>query len=150
MFVPIILGSDKTTVSVGTGNNEYYPLYASIGNVHNNVRHAHRDALVIIGFLTIPKSTCFDVSNLMKPNLSYITADEKNTTDKAFWMFRRQLYHSSLSTILQSLKPVMTQYEVVHCGDSHFRRVIYGIEPYIADYEEQVVLGCIVRNWCPK
>ncbi|KIJ70649.1 hypothetical protein HYDPIDRAFT_23740 [Hydnomerulius pinastri MD-312] len=32
-FVPIILGSDKTTVSVGTGNNEYYPLYLSIGNV---------------------------------------------------------------------------------------------------------------------
>ena len=27
MLVPIILESDKTTVSVGTGNNEYYPLY---------------------------------------------------------------------------------------------------------------------------
>ena len=37
MLVPIILGSDKTTVSVGTGNNEYYPLYLSIRNVHNNV-----------------------------------------------------------------------------------------------------------------
>ena len=32
-FVPVILGSDKTTVSVGTGNNEYYPLYLSIANV---------------------------------------------------------------------------------------------------------------------
>ena len=38
MFMPVILGSDKTTVSVVTGDNEYYPLYASIGNVHNNVR----------------------------------------------------------------------------------------------------------------
>ncbi|KAG2158743.1 uncharacterized protein EDB93DRAFT_1237966 [Suillus bovinus] len=37
IFVPIILGSDKTTVSVGTGNNEYYPLYLSIGNLRNNV-----------------------------------------------------------------------------------------------------------------
>jgi hypothetical protein len=37
MLVPIILGSDKTTVSVMTGNNKYYPLYGSIGNVHNNV-----------------------------------------------------------------------------------------------------------------
>ncbi|KAI9572558.1 hypothetical protein HD554DRAFT_2167612 [Boletus coccyginus] len=26
-FAPIVLGSDKTTVSVGTGNTEYYPLY---------------------------------------------------------------------------------------------------------------------------
>ncbi|KAG8219267.1 hypothetical protein J3R82DRAFT_108 [Butyriboletus roseoflavus] len=32
-FILIILGSDKTTMSVATGNNEYYPLYMSIGNV---------------------------------------------------------------------------------------------------------------------
>ena len=38
MFVPIILGSDKTTVSVATGQNEYYPLYLSIGNVQNHMR----------------------------------------------------------------------------------------------------------------
>jgi hypothetical protein len=56
MFVPVVLGSDKTTVSVATGNNEYYPLYASVGNVHNNVRRAHRNAVSVIGFLSIPKS----------------------------------------------------------------------------------------------
>jgi Plavaka transposase len=54
MFVPVILGSDKTTVSVATGHNEYYPLYISIGNIHNNVRRAHKNGLVIIGFLAIP------------------------------------------------------------------------------------------------
>jgi len=57
MFAPIILGSDKTTVSVATGQNEYYPLYASIGNAQNHVWRAHRNALAIIGFLAIPKST---------------------------------------------------------------------------------------------
>ena len=41
IFVPVILGSDKTMVSVATGQNEYYPLYGSIGNVHNTVRCAH-------------------------------------------------------------------------------------------------------------
>jgi hypothetical protein len=59
MFVPIILGSDKTTVSVATGHNEYYPLYASIGNVHNSVRRAHRNAVALVGFLAIPKSNSF-------------------------------------------------------------------------------------------
>ncbi|KAJ6480604.1 hypothetical protein C8R47DRAFT_1074339 [Mycena vitilis] len=34
-FVPVILGSDKTTVSVATGQNEYYPLYMSNGLVHS-------------------------------------------------------------------------------------------------------------------
>jgi hypothetical protein len=56
MFVPIILGSDKTTVSVGTGHTQYYPLYGSISNVHNNVRQAHQNALTLIGFLAIPHS----------------------------------------------------------------------------------------------
>jgi len=37
MFVPAILGSNKTTVSVATGQNDFYPLYASIGNMHNSV-----------------------------------------------------------------------------------------------------------------
>lgn len=55
MFVPLILGNDKTTVSVATGGNEFYPVYLSLGNVHNNVRRAHRNAVVVIAFLAIPK-----------------------------------------------------------------------------------------------
>jgi len=55
MFVPVILGSDKTTVSVATGQNDFHPLYLSIGNVQNHIRRAHKDALVLIGFLPIPK-----------------------------------------------------------------------------------------------
>ncbi|KAG1765264.1 hypothetical protein EV702DRAFT_1182516 [Suillus placidus] len=118
VFLPIILGSAKTTVSVGMGNNEYYPLYAMIGIVHNNVWHAHCDALFIIGFLAIPKT------------------NRKDAKEDIFWNFCCQLFHHSLSVILTSLKPGMTQYEVLRYGD--------------ADYEEQIVLSCTVKNWCPK
>ncbi|KAG1866709.1 hypothetical protein F4604DRAFT_1682781 [Suillus subluteus] len=89
-FVPVILGSDKTTVSVATGNNKYYPLYASI--------------VSIIGFLAIPKTT------------------KEHATSNVNHQF----------------------------GDGHFCRVIYGLGPYIADYEEQVLLTCIMRGWCPR
>lgn len=44
----------------------------------------------------------------------------------------------------------MTKPEVVLCPDGHFRRVVYGIGPYIADYPEQVLISCIVQNWCPR
>ena len=58
MFVPIILGSDKTTVSVGTGNNEYYPLYLSIGNVSNKAHRSSKlNTVQLVAFLSIPKST---------------------------------------------------------------------------------------------
>ncbi|KAG6826062.1 hypothetical protein H0H92_001275 [Tricholoma furcatifolium] len=56
MFIPVILGSDKTTVSVATGQNNFYPLYASIGSVHNSVCRAHRNALSLSGFLSVPKN----------------------------------------------------------------------------------------------
>lgn len=57
-FVPIILGSDKTTVSVGMGDNVYWPLYISIGNIHNNTCCSHCGGVVLIGFLADPKSEC--------------------------------------------------------------------------------------------
>jgi len=58
MFVPIILGSDKMTVSVATGHTEAYLLYLSIGNLYNNIRRSHHGGVVVIGFLAIAKSKC--------------------------------------------------------------------------------------------
>ena len=55
MFIPIILGSDKTTVLVATGQHVFHPVYLSVGNVHNRVQRVHKAALVLIGFLPIPK-----------------------------------------------------------------------------------------------
>ncbi|KAI0371809.1 hypothetical protein BV20DRAFT_165857 [Pilatotrama ljubarskyi] len=131
MFVPISLGSDKTTVSVATGQNEYYPLYLLSGNVLNSVRRAHRNAVVPVAFLAIPKT-------------------ERKYNDSApFRKFRRQLFHTSISTVLSSLRPGMTTPEVVQCPDAHYRRAIYGLAPYIADYPEQVLASCIVQGWCP-
>jgi hypothetical protein len=44
----------------------------------------------------------------------------------------------------------MTVPRVTRCCDGHFRRVVYGLGPYIADYPEQALLACVVQNWCPK
>ncbi|KAF8152242.1 hypothetical protein B0H34DRAFT_110690 [Crassisporium funariophilum] len=132
MYCPIILGSDKTTVSVATGHVEYHPLYLSIGNVHNTIRRAHRNAVVPIGFLAIPKS------------------DRKYDNDVALRKFKRQLYHASISTILRTLHSGMSTPVVRCCPDGHFRRVVYDLAAFIADYPEQVLLAGIVQGWCPK
>ncbi|KAF5329901.1 hypothetical protein D9758_018701 [Tetrapyrgos nigripes] len=132
MFCPVILGSDKTTVSVATGQSDYYPLYISLGNVHSSVRRAHRNAVALLGFLAIPKTS----------------QDHAGGAD--FRKFRRQLFHTSLEHVLSSLKPYMTSPKVTKCADGHYRRVIYGLGPYIADYPEQALLACIVQGWCPR
>ena len=67
-----------------------------------------------------------------------------------FHKFKKQLFNSSLARILRSLGAGMTIPETVLFGDQYYRRVIYALAAYIADYEEQVLLSCIVRNWCLK
>jgi hypothetical protein len=52
--------------------------------------------------------------------------------------------------MLECLKPFITEPDIVRCTDGHFRRAIYGLGPYIADYPEQCLLACIVQGWCPR
>lgn len=150
--MPFILGSDKTTVSVATGHNEYWPLYASIGNIHNNIRRAHGDGLVLVGFLSIPKGISFFLLLLpdrLKPvSVLFLSADKTQSGTAEFRQFRRKLFHVSLSLILESLRPGEKKPEIFRCPDGHYRRVIWGIGSYIADYPEQVLLTCIVQGWC--
>jgi hypothetical protein len=122
MFIPVILSSDKTIVSIATGHNQYWPVYMSISNIHNNVQRTHRNGLVLLRFLTILTSESY----ILIIFISLINKDcwlaNKKTRDNAhFCKFRCQLLHSSLTKILESLKPGMTIPEVVHCPDGHFR-----------------------------
>ncbi|KAJ7509292.1 hypothetical protein B0H11DRAFT_2427626 [Mycena galericulata] len=130
MYTPLFFGSDKTTVSVATGDVEYHPLYISLGNLHNSMRRAHRNGVVPLAFLAIPKS------------------DRKYDNDPQLRTFKRQLYHASLAAILATLKPGMKKPVVRRCPDGHFRRAIYDFGPFIADYPEQVMLAGTVQNWC--
>ena len=69
---------------------------------------------------------------------------------KKFRTFHREVFHRSLEHILDTLRLGMSKVEVVRCPDGHFWRAVYGLGPYIADYPEQVLITCIVQNWCPK
>ncbi|KAF6755521.1 hypothetical protein DFP72DRAFT_811411, partial [Ephemerocybe angulata] len=74
--------------------------------------------------------------------------DEQDSVE--FRRFRQQLLHSSIARILLPLKKWMTKARLTKCGDGHWRRVVYGIGPYIADYPEQCLLACVVSEWCPR
>lgn len=151
VFVSLVSGSDKTTVSVATGQTDYYPLYGSLGCLTNTMRRSHKDSVLPIAFLSIPKCTW---EWLLGPFVSltafFDVAGRKYDRDPAFRRFRKQLFHSSITAIYQTLKPGMTTPVVMRCPDGHYRRIIFGIGPYIADYPEQVLLACIVQDWCPK
>lgn len=149
MFVPVILGSDKTTVSVATGQNDFHPIYISIGNVQNHIRRAHKNALVLLGFLPIPKGLHYSIQ--FPPTTSHVsvTGAKKDTDTEEFRDFKRDLIHRSVATMLLPLKPFMTTPDVVLCSDGYFRHAIYGLGPHISDYPEQISLGWLIYGWCP-
>jgi hypothetical protein len=61
---------------------------------------------------------------------SHYLADKEHEDSAEFRKFRRNLFH--------------------RYGGGYYRRKIYGIGPYIADYPEQVLLACVVQGWCPR
>ena len=44
----------------------------------------------------------------------------------------------------------MTTPHILLCPDGHYRRAIFELGPFSADYPEQVYLAGIVQGWCPK
>ncbi|KAJ7457137.1 hypothetical protein B0H11DRAFT_2160829 [Mycena galericulata] len=56
-FIPVVAGSDKTTVSVATGHQEYHPVYVSPGNLTGPARRAHGNGVLPVAFLAIPKTS---------------------------------------------------------------------------------------------
>ncbi|KAH9992964.1 hypothetical protein BJV74DRAFT_795662 [Russula compacta] len=137
MFVPVVAGSDKTTVSVATGHQEFHPVYMSPGNITNIARRAHGNGLLPVAFLPIPKSKVF------------FSASKKHRQTAKFQTFCRQMYHSCLARVFAPLKDGMSTRRLsnVQMGTS---TVLYGIGPYIVDYPEQVWLAAIVQGWCPN
>ncbi|KAJ3966017.1 hypothetical protein EV361DRAFT_1028835 [Lentinula raphanica] len=95
MFVPFVSGSDKTTVSVATGHQEYHSVYASPCNLTNVTRRSHPFALCPVAFLLIPKTT---KSQRKKP---------------VYQQFVQQMYHASLAAVFEPLRAAMTTPEVV-------------------------------------
>jgi hypothetical protein len=48
------------------------------------------------------------------------------------------------------LRHAMTLPVVRRCPDCHYRRVIFDLAAFIADYPEQVYLSGVVQGWCPR
>ncbi|KIO08717.1 hypothetical protein M404DRAFT_55554, partial [Pisolithus tinctorius Marx 270] len=46
--------------------------------------------------------------------------------------------------------PAMIVPEIILCGNKYYQHITYALAAYIADYKEQVLLSCIIWNWCLK
>ncbi|KAJ7676822.1 hypothetical protein DFH06DRAFT_1291713 [Mycena polygramma] len=139
MYTPLFFGSDKTTVSVATGDVEYHPGYISLGNLHNTMRRGHRNGVVPFVFLAIPKS------------------DRKYDNDPEFRTFKRQLYHASagscsINSQVRDDAPETTRASDAcrYCTELNWTQIItgdeYGIDVDIIPVYERFPAGRHSRN----
>ncbi|KAF8054072.1 hypothetical protein FPV67DRAFT_1442201, partial [Lyophyllum atratum] len=130
-LVPVILSSDKTSLTSFSGDKQAYPVYLGIGTTAHEIRRqpsAH--AMVLVGYVPVTKLECFS----------------KNRRSLEGY----QLFHECMRVILKPLIDAGKNGVRMNCADG-FVRITYPIvAAYVADYPEQcLVVGC-QENSCPK
>ncbi|QRV86859.1 hypothetical protein RhiJN_14877 [Ceratobasidium sp. AG-Ba] len=129
--VPVIIASDKTTLSTMAGGQQAYPVYLTIGNISKVIRRkASKRATIILGYL--PVDSFKDVTS--RPLRSDL---------------RGELLHRSMEAIIEPLKIASSKGVPMWCADGYLRRVYPTLAAFVGDWPEQNDVSCTIRSGCP-
>ncbi|KAI6015680.1 hypothetical protein EDC04DRAFT_2870455 [Pisolithus marmoratus] len=122
VVAPVILSSDKTSLSVFSGDKKAWLVYLTIRNISKDVRcQVSVHAMVLIGYLPVSKLECF----------------QKKTRSLAGY----RLFHHVMSLVLQPL---------IDASRHGKEMVLHPIlAAYVANFPEQCLVACNKESQCP-
>ncbi|KAH7907825.1 hypothetical protein BJ138DRAFT_1013929 [Hygrophoropsis aurantiaca] len=127
---PVILSSDKTTLSQFRGDKSAWPLYLTLGNISKSIRRQPSShSTVLIGYIPVGKYDCY--------------------TDKSKQFARYRVFHYCVRLVLESLAKAGREGVKMVCSDGYERWMWPIIAAYVADYPEQCLVACCMENRCP-
>ncbi|KAG8940175.1 hypothetical protein FRC04_005600 [Tulasnella sp. 424] len=134
-IIPIILASDKTTLTSHTGGRMAHPLYLTLGNIRKDVRASiHRQAYLLLAYIPI----------LSKIKQKLRTKTMKKTMPG---ILSKWLYHQCLTKIFSPLKD-QKLYRTVD-ADGFERETWRILMSWIADMEEVWMIVGLGHFVCP-
>ncbi|KAG8779913.1 hypothetical protein FRC12_023714 [Ceratobasidium sp. 428] len=129
-IVPLILASDKTTLSIIGGDQQAYPVYLTIGNISKKIRRkARKRATILIAYLPVESFEDFD--------------------DAQRERLKGELVHRAMELVLEPLKKAGEEGVEMYCADGRLRCVYPLLAAYVADYPEQCLMACTSQGRCP-
>ncbi|KIJ59743.1 hypothetical protein HYDPIDRAFT_32958 [Hydnomerulius pinastri MD-312] len=129
-FLGVIGASDKTPLTIGTGNKEMHPLLLSIANIHAGVRmKATSHSFALAAYLPIPKFL-----NVSQPVQAILAA---------------RVYHFAISVVMKNLKIAHRDGAVMSDPQGYLRVIHTPLAAWIADYPEQLLIACVSSKNSP-
>ncbi|KAI6008951.1 hypothetical protein EDC04DRAFT_2871434 [Pisolithus marmoratus] len=129
-FLGVIGASDKTPLTIGTGNKEMHPLLLSLANIHAGVRmKATSHAFALATYLPIPKF--------------------RNITLAVQAVLSAHIYHFAISIVMWNL--IIANHDSKEMSDPLGNRQTMHtpLIAWIADYPEQLMIACVSAKNSP-
>jgi hypothetical protein len=135
----VIFTSDKTRLTMHTGDVAAHGLYMLLANINKSVRSQDsHNTWLLIAYAPTSKW------RLMMLHCEHLS---KTAKTELMGILNRQLFHRCLSIITRPLRCIVP-HDVVDL-DGNIRSVLYVLMTYIADLEEQLWIAAIGSRCCP-
>ncbi|KAF8582511.1 hypothetical protein K439DRAFT_1618211 [Ramaria rubella] len=123
--IPIIFSSDKTQLSVFSGDHSTYPVYMTIGNIPKPMRcKPSSGAQVLVGYLPTVDLEASDLSI------------------QAAHIAPAHLFYKAMGVIVQSIIDPGKDGVMLTGADGKVRKCFPILACYVADYQEQCLVAC--------